>query len=206
MSRLFAALTATVLLAPSIALAACLKPIEGTALNMAGLKSQLMVTALSCDTRDRYNDFVMTFRPTLMRQDSALNSYFLHHYGRGWRSEHDDYITQLANVQSENGIKQGTLFCQQNVGLFNQVLSLKTAQQLTDFADGQPMVQPITYEVCGVTRKHVYQPPVLVQAAATPATPVAGQTVVAQQSTTAAPATQKRGFFGNIAHGIGGIF
>jgi hypothetical protein len=202
MSRLFAALTATVLLAPSLATAACLKPVEGTALNMAGLKSQLMVTALSCDTRDRYNDFVMTFRPTLMREDTALNSYFLHHYGRSWRSEHDDYITQLANVQSENGIKQGTLFCQQNVGLFSQVLSLKTPKELTDFADGQPMVQPMSYEVCGVMHKHVYQPPVLVQAAASPAAPA----VVAQQSTTAAPAGQKRSFFGNIAHGIGGIF
>jgi hypothetical protein len=202
MSRLFAVLTATAVLAPGIAMAACLKPVEGTALNVAGLKSQLMVTALSCDTRDRYNDFIMAFRPTLMRQDAALNTYFSHHYGRAWRSEHDDYITQLANVQSENGIKQGTSFCSQNVGLFNEVLALKTPQQLTDFADGKPMVQPIDYEVCGVARKHVYQP-TFVQAAAPVA---AGQTVVAQQTTTAATTGQKRSFFGNIAHGIGGIF
>jgi hypothetical protein len=48
MSRLFATLVATALLAPGMAMASCLKPYEGTAINVAGLKSQLMVTAVSC--------------------------------------------------------------------------------------------------------------------------------------------------------------
>jgi hypothetical protein len=215
MSRLFATLVAAALLAPGIASAACLKPYEGAAVNIAGLKSQLMVTALSCDTRDRYNDFVLTFRPTLQHEDTALNSYFLHHYGRSWRAEHDDYITQLANMQSEAGIREGTQFCQDNVGLFDQVLALKTSKALLEFANDKPMLQPIDADICGVPHHPVYQP-TLVQAMAT--TTVANQTVssqtatnqtvVAQQSAAApsAATNQKRGFFGNIAHGIGGIF
>jgi hypothetical protein len=207
MSRLFATFVAAALLgpglAPSIAAATCLKPYEGTAINIAGLKSQLMVTALSCDTRDRYNSFVLTFRPTLQREDSALNSYFVHHYGRSWRSEHDDYITQLANMQSEAGIREGTQFCQDNVGLFDQVLALKTATDLLEFANDKPMLQPIDHDVCGVPHRRVYRP-VLVQAMATTSAP--GQTVVAQQSAAAPVAGQGRGFFGNIAHGIGSIF
>ncbi len=203
MSRSFATLVATALLAPGIASAACLKPIEGTAINVAGLKSQLMVTALSCDTRDRYNSFILGFRPTLQREDTALNSYFLHHYGRSWRSEHDDYITQLANVQSEAGIREGTQFCQDNVGLFDQVLALRTAKDLLAFANDKPMMQPIDDVICGVPYHPVYRP-TLVQA--TVPTAGSGQTVVAQQSATAPTGGQKRGFFGNIAHGIGSIF
>ena len=209
MSRLFASLVAAALLAPGIASATCLKPYEGTAINIAGLKSQLMVTALSCDTRDRYNDFVLTFRPTLQHEDTALNSYFLRHYGRSWRSEHDDYITQLANMQSEAGIREGTQFCQDNVGLFDEVLALKSPKALMEFANDKPMLQPIDNDICGVPHHPVYQP-VLVQAMATTTVSgqtVSGQTVVAQQTATApAAGNQKRGFFGNIAHGIGGIF
>jgi hypothetical protein len=209
MSRLFATLVATALLAPGMAMASCLKPYEGTAINVAGLKSQLMVTALSCDTRDRYNSFVMSFRPTLQREDTALNSYFLHHYGRSWRSEHDDYITQLANVQSENGIREGTSFCQENVGLFDEVLALHTAKQLMDFANDKPMLQPIDYDICGLPHHPVYQPTYVQASAATTTTTTttttaSGQTVVAQQSASGTP--QKRNFFGNIAHGIGSIF
>ena len=204
MRRLFSTLVAAALLAPGIASATCLKPYEGTAINIAGLKSQLMVTALTCNTRDRYDDFVLSFRPMLQREDSALNSYFLHHYGRSWRSEHDDYITQLANMQSEAGIREGTQFCQDNVGLFDEVLALKTSTQLMQFANDKPMLQPMYYEICGVPHHRVYQP-VMVQAMATTDTG-AGQTVVAQQSASAPVTGQKRGFFGNIAHGIGSIF
>ncbi len=203
MSRLFATLVATALLAPGMTMATCLKPYEGTAINVAGLKSQLMVTALSCDTRDRYNSFVLTFRPTLQREDTALNSYFLHHYGRSWRSEHDDYITQLANVQSEATIREGTSFCQENVSLFDEVLALHTAKQLMDFANDKPMLQPIDYDICGLPHHPVYQP-TYVQASAATTTTASGQTVVAQQSASGTP--QKRNFFGNIAHGIGSIF
>ena len=205
MSRLFATLVSAALLAPGIASATCLKPYEGTAINVAGLKSELMVTALSCDTRDRYNDFVLTFRPMLQHEDTALNSYFLHHYGRSWRSEHDDYITQLANMQSEASLREGTQFCQDNVGLFGEVLALKSSTALLEFANDKPMLQPIDDDVCGVRRHPVYQP-ILVQAVTT--TTESGQTVVAQQSASAplTTADQKRGFFGNIAHGIGSIF
>ena len=209
MSRLFVTLVAAALLAPDIASATCLKPYEGTAINVAGLKSQLMVTALSCDTRDRYNDFVLSFRPTLQHEDTALNSYFLRHYGRSWRSEHDDYITQLANMQSEAGIREGTQFCQDNVGLFDEVLALKSATAMLAFANEKPMLQPIDDDVCGAPHRPVYQPglvqaPGLIQALGT--TSDAGQTVVAQQAAATPASGQGRGFFGNIAHGIGSIF
>jgi hypothetical protein len=203
MRRLIAGLMATALLLPGVASAACLKTYEGTALNVAGLKSQLMVTALSCDTRDRYNTFIMAFRPTLVSEDNALNSYFSHHYRHNWRSEHDAYITQLANVQSEAGIKQGTLFCQQNVGLFDQVAKFRTGAQMADFANNAPLILPFAVEICGFHRVPVAAPAIQTVADQTGKPPAAG-TATAQAG---APATGKKGnFFGNIAHGIGSIF
>ncbi|WP_158801767.1 MULTISPECIES: hypothetical protein [unclassified Acidisoma] len=204
MRRLIAGLMATALLMPGVASAACLKTYEGTALNVAGLKSQLMVTALSCDTRDRYNTFILAFRPTLMSEDNALNSYFSHHYRHNWRSEHDAYITQLANVQSEAGIKQGTLFCQQNVGLFDQVAKFRTGTQMAEFANNAPLILPFPVEICGFHRVPVAAPVIQTVADQTGKPVAAGGTAAAPP---AAPATGKKGnFFGNIAHGIGSIF
>jgi hypothetical protein len=161
------------------------------------------VTALACDTRDRYNSFVMTFRPLLQREDTALNSYFSHHYGRSWRTEHDSYITQLANVQSEASIQQGTLFCQQNVVLFDQVLALKTSKDLTDFANDKPMLQPVNYDICGLPHHPVYHP-TLVQVVNPVCTDSSGtKSAVAESGTNG---QQKRGFFGNVAHGFASIF
>lgn len=208
MRRLFAAFMATSLLAPGIASATCLKTYEGTAMNVAGLKSQLMVTALACDTRDRYNQFVLAFRPTLQKEDTALNSYFSHRYGRSWRTEHDSYITQLANVQSDASIQQGTLFCQQNVVLFDEVLKLRSPQELTEFANDKPMLQPVNYDICGLPHHPVYHPAMVVAAAApVPSNGASAKSTaaVASQSTTA-NGQQKRGFFGNIGHGIASIF
>jgi hypothetical protein len=203
MRRLIAGLMATALLMPGVASAACLKTYEGTALNVAGLKSQLMVTALSCDTRDRYNTFIMAFRPTLVSEDNALNSYFSHHYRHNWRAQHDAYITQLANVQSEAGIKQGTLFCQQNVGLFDQVAKFRTGAQMAEFANNAPLILPFAVEICGFHRTPVAAPVIQTVADQT-GKPPAGGTAAAQAG---APATGKKGtFFGNIAHGIGSIF
>ena len=126
----------------------CAKPADKTAFDVAGLKSQLMVTALTCDVRDRYNDFVLRFQPELMRQERALTAYFSHGFGRRAQQEHDDYITSLANTQSEAGIKQGTLFCQQSVSLFDAVLALPPGADLAGFAADHNLDQPITLVVC----------------------------------------------------------
>jgi len=127
----------------------CAKPVDKTAFDVAGLKSQLMVTALACDVRERYNDFVRRFQSELMQQERALNAYFGRSFGRRAQQEHDDYITSLANTQSEDGIKLGTSFCQQNVGLFDAVLGLPQGTNLAGFAADRAFNQPITLVVCG---------------------------------------------------------
>jgi hypothetical protein len=126
----------------------CARPVEKAAFDIAGLKSQLMVTALSCSMQDRYNAFVVRYRASLMAEDRALNTYFGRAYGRGWQSRHDDYVTLLANSQSEQGTRLGSDFCRQKVSMFDQVMALQDIKELPQFAAGQSFQQPIDVVAC----------------------------------------------------------
>ena len=151
----FSALLAGALLSTGIAAAEpCAKPADVTAFDVAGLKSKLMVTALTCNQQDRYNDFVQRFRPELVAHERALHAYFARAFGGRAQRAHDDYITSLANTLSETGIQQGTLFCQQNVGIFTEVLSLSRGTELAGYAANKQFPQPIAIVACpaAVTR------------------------------------------------------
>ena len=113
-----------------------------------GLKSELMVTALSCGAQDRYNSFIMKFRTKLASEEHVLNSYFNSTYGRNSQRQHDDYITQLANVQSERGLKSGTAFCQQRMSMFDEVQVLESTADLSNYAQAKDILQPASYLTC----------------------------------------------------------
>ena len=69
MRIVFSGLLAAGLVSASIASAQqCVRPADMSAFGIAGLKSQLMVTALTCGRQDRYNDFVHRFQKDLMAQ------------------------------------------------------------------------------------------------------------------------------------------
>ena len=118
------------------------------AFDVQGLKSELMVTALSCGGQDRYNAFVAKFRPDLTAQERELKTYFDKEYGRSAQKEHDNYITQLANVQSERGLQAGTQFCDQRISMFDEVLALENASDLGGYAEAKDIVQPDIYKTC----------------------------------------------------------
>jgi hypothetical protein len=121
---------------------------EKTAFDVAGLKSQLMVTALSCAAQDKYNAFITRFRPDLVKLDHTLTSYFGRAYGRQGQSAHDDYVTSLANQQSEEGTKLGSDFCHQKVAMFDEVMALQKSTDLPTYAAGKSLVQPIAVVTC----------------------------------------------------------
>src|SRR5689334_21256419 len=149
MRLLSLSLLAAGLLSAELAVAEpCARPADVTAFDVAGLKSKLMVTAITCSQQDRYNDFVQRFRGELMAQERALHTYFTRSVGRRAQRAHDDYITNLANTQSENGIRQGTLFCQQNIGLFTEVLALTKGTDLPAYAASKQLPQPIEVTAC----------------------------------------------------------
>ena len=131
----------------------CAKPAEKVAFDITGLKSQLMVTALSCAVQDKYNAFVVRFRPSLVAQDRTLATYFGRAYGRRGQAQRDDYVTSLANQQSMDGSKLGSNFCRQKVVMFDEVMALQTTD-LSGYASGKSLAQPIDVVSCpaGTTR------------------------------------------------------
>ena len=149
MRILTSVLAAAGLLASHVAAAqTCARGPDHLAFDVAGLKSQLMVTALTCNEQDKYNAFIMKYRPDLVEQDKNLNSYFSRAHGRRARSQFDDYITQLANSQSQYGLRRGTLFCDENKGIFEEVMALKGGSELPGFAAGKTLSQPVSLTTC----------------------------------------------------------
>jgi hypothetical protein len=126
----------------------CARTPEKAAFDVVGLKSELMVTAISCQAEERYNSFVARFRSDLNRHERALNIYFDRTAGRRASQQHDDYITSLANAQSQDGLKRGTLFCAEHIGLFDEVMALKDGKDLSGYASGKSLVQPIDLVEC----------------------------------------------------------
>lgn len=151
MRLLRSAVVSACLLAAPLASAAteCAGPSDRNAFDVAGLKSELMVMALSCGEQSKYNQFVSRYKSELSAQEVALNGYFKHAYGRSAQKAHDDYITQLANAQSDHGLKLGVVFCQQNAGMFEEVQALHGGSELPDYANGQDIVQPVDFVTCG---------------------------------------------------------
>ena len=139
---------AALVASPALAAGQCGISTAREAFDVQGLKSELMVTALTCNVRDRYNAFIEKFRPDLTAEEGRLNGYFRSTYGRGAQTAHDDYITQLANVQSERGLKAGTAFCQQRISMFDEVSVLRSASDLGGYAEAKDIVQPASYETC----------------------------------------------------------
>lgn len=149
MRILLSGLVAAGLLSSHLAAAqTCARAADKEAFEVTGLKSQLMVTALTCNVNEKYNSFVATHQPYLVSQDKALGAYFSRAYGRQARKQQDDYITQLANSQSQNGLKRGTLFCTENASIFEEVQALKNAAELPDFAAGKALSQPVSLTTC----------------------------------------------------------
>jgi hypothetical protein len=148
-----ASLLAQAALAPAALAEPCARPTEKQAFDVAGLKSELMVIAIACQAQDRYNGFVARFRRDLLADERALSGYFARTAGRAARQKHDDYITGLANAQSQEGVRQGTLFCPQRLPLFDEVMALKDGKDLSAYAAARAPAQPIEVTVCPVPGK-----------------------------------------------------
>ncbi|QNT79509.1 hypothetical protein [Entomobacter blattae] len=140
--------TAGLLNSGAMAASQCKPAPAKEAFQVQGLKSELMVTALTCNAQDKYNAFVAKFRSFLSAEENTLDNYFRKTYGRRAKTQHDDYITQLANVQSAEGLKSGTIFCLQRTSMFDEVAALETAEDLSNYAEAKNIVQPISYEIC----------------------------------------------------------
>ncbi|MDR3505821.1 MAG: hypothetical protein P4L52_06215 [Acidocella sp.] len=109
------------------------------AFNVIGLKSALMVAALTCGEQDKYDTFMRSFQPHVLDAQHQMDAYFRKASGRasGQRVE-DNYVTQLANNQTIAGMAQGAAFCLNNTAEFQAVLTLKSPSDLDHFVTDLP--------------------------------------------------------------------
>ncbi|HUC18437.1 MAG TPA: hypothetical protein VMA37_12220 [Acetobacteraceae bacterium] len=131
---------------------ACATPQQEAMFDVAGLKSELMVTALSCNADSQYNAFITRYQVLLRADDSELQTYFVRAYGsNAGQSAHDTYITTVANKMSEIGIAEGTDFCRRHLAVFAEALALASPGDLALFAASRGYVQPVAPESCTTT-------------------------------------------------------
>jgi hypothetical protein len=140
------------------------------AFNVIGLKSALMVGALSCEQQDQYDKFMTAFQPHILEDQHMMDAYFRRIGGRYGQTKEDDFVTLLANNQSVGGIGQGKVFCLNNQAEFNQVMTLKTPDQLDSFVTDQspdPVVTPIVSTTPKPVVHHVYTKKTIAKPAST---------------------------------------
>ena len=126
----------------------CARPAEKAAVDVSALLSELQLVTLTCHTRDKYNTLIPRLRPALATKEKNLDAFFTRAYGKRGRTEHDKYITELANLQSQRALKSGGRFCSINSGMFDQVMPLSTVEQLATYAQRKPVQQALAVQEC----------------------------------------------------------
>src|SRR3984885_6063223 len=149
MRRFVSAVAALTILSsqPVLAQPQCSSMADQSAFEVQALRSELMVLATGCHDDQRYNAFIRRYQSDLQGNERAINAYFKHRYGRSAQTEHDRFVTDLANAISRQGSELGGDFCPRNGMIFHEVLALQSATQLADFAAGKDLV-PASMEIC----------------------------------------------------------
>ena len=125
----------------------CASPADQTTFELQALKSELMVLATACHDDQHYNAFVNRYKPRLAASETAFDDYFKRRYGAAASRERDSYITSLANAQSDGGMHLGSDFCSRNAAIFDEVMSLRSVNDLPDYVAGKNLV-PASLGAC----------------------------------------------------------
>jgi len=126
---------------------ACLQPHERSQIEVAALRSQLMVLATGCRQDQRYNAFIRKYQADLQGNEKAIGDMFKRFYGKRGQQEHDRFTTELANGESSVGMRLGTDFCDRNSMIFSEVMALHNPSDLPAYAAGKDLV-PATIDMC----------------------------------------------------------
>jgi hypothetical protein len=149
MRRFVSAVAALTILSSQSVLAQpqCSSMADQSAFEVQALRSELMVLATGCHDDERYNAFIRRYQGDLQGNERAINAYFQHRFGRAAQTEHDRFVTDLANAISRQGSDLGGDFCPRNGLIFNEVLALESAKELADFAAGKDLI-PASVDIC----------------------------------------------------------
>jgi hypothetical protein len=136
--------------AASLGTPACVFDADRAAFDIEGLKSQLMVTAVTCgdEAKSKYNAFMQRYQPQVASAEQVLQGYFKKSYGKAGPKQYDEYMTQLADNQEQVGLKAGTAYCSNLNAMYDEVLSLHDGSELHDYSNAKLLYQPATFDTC----------------------------------------------------------
>jgi hypothetical protein len=138
---------AAVIAGPAIA-QSCVQSAERTAFDVRALQSQLMVAALSCNKDNEYNAFVRKFQRDLAASYNGMAGHFRRTAGGAHQRELDGFITQLANVQSQDSIRAGSHYCPLVTPLFQVALNARNVDELATIAVERNVLNPMNAPTC----------------------------------------------------------
>ena len=128
----------------------CANGREKAAFDLRALQTHLMVGALSCGMHDRYNAFVTRFQSDLAGAHRNLTGYFNRVHGRSAQRDLNQYITALANAQSQEGIRLGSHFCGKVGPMFDQVMRVAGNSDLLALSAQANLPQAYAVRACDV--------------------------------------------------------
>jgi hypothetical protein len=146
-----AALTAAVLTSPAVA-NACVRPADRTSIDLRAVQSALMVGAISCNRTEEYNQFVRRHQRDLGSAHTTVFAAFRRVHGSQAQRQYDVYITNLANAQSQEGIRQGSHFCRDIGPLFQSALAAPNPAAVAALAAQHRIANPMPIAECAVTQ------------------------------------------------------
>jgi len=96
---------------------------EVNAVNVRILQSEMMVAALTCNMRNRYNNVVVRYQGELVSHAQVLKKMFRRDHGARAQVELDEFVTQLANDASIRSIRERQSFCASASEMFSAILA-----------------------------------------------------------------------------------
>jgi hypothetical protein len=154
--RLLLAGIAAAVTGPAIA-QSCIQSAERTAFDVRALQSQLQVAALACRDQgypqfeSQYRSFVQKFQSEFQAPARSLQGYFRRTGGNNHARELDGYITNLANAQMQDGLRQGSQFCSLIGPLFTVALAQSNAQGLAEVSADRNLLNIMANPSCPAT-------------------------------------------------------
>jgi uncharacterized protein HemX len=125
----------------------CASDRDLAALNARVLQTELMVAALSCGERQRYNTFVTTYQDTLTERGQALQALFRRAHGTQANTRLNAFITKLANDSSQQVRSKGDEYCVFAGELFDETIA-STPRDLNRLTDKPWIASRHGYHPC----------------------------------------------------------
>ncbi len=100
-------------------------PVSHPAVAAKKLQTDLMVAALYCNEKQRYNEFVRRFEPQIAAQGNTLKQLFRQTHGNAGTTALNTAVTRMANEASERTMADPTGFCVEHGRIFDDVLVVK---------------------------------------------------------------------------------